>query len=340
MFKKIIFLLAILILVSCGVTKATPVVRTTNSKKQDQELKNKVSGAKPVKKAGAKKPVIQTKKTSVANHTSLPKKEIPSVNQPKNNDKETLQSSIETKNNDSNTISMPVNEQQEVLQATTKVKVTSEIVLEYIDNFKATAKCNMLTYGIPSSIILAQGILESGAGTGPLSVQANNHFGIKCHKEWEGESINHDDDKEKECFRKYTQASESYKDHSLFLTSRSRYAFLFKLEKNDYKSWAKGLREAGYATDVNYPSKLITLIEKYELYRYDNEVLGIKNIERPPVIDTIISPAKEKIVTHQVAKGDTLYSISKRYNIAIEDLRKQNSISNNSISIGQILIIR
>ena len=150
----------------------------------------------------------------------------------------------------------------EILEATQKVKVTTEMVLAYIAQFASTAKNNMTKNGIPASIILAQGILESGAGTGDLSVQANNHFGIKCHKEWTGESVKHDDDSLQECFRKYIHAEESYRDHSLFLTTRKHYAPLFLLPKNDYKAWAKGLKSAGYATDVKYPDKLITLIEK------------------------------------------------------------------------------
>lgn len=213
----------------------------------------------------------------------------------------------------------------EVLQATTAVKVTPQMVQDYIQKFKPEAQRDMQQYGIPASITLAQGILESGAGTGPLAAQANNHFGIKCHKEWTGEVIYHDDDTEQECFRKYSNPNESYRDHSYFLTSRPRYASLFQLPKDDYKSWAKGLKDAGYATDPKYPEKLISLIQRYELYKYDNEVLGIKN--------TVAT------TTHTVQKGDTLYNISKRYNITIDDLKKKNNITDNAISIGQILTI-
>lgn len=213
----------------------------------------------------------------------------------------------------------------EVLQATTAVKVTTQMVLEYIQKFKPEAQRDMKQYGIPASITLAQGILESGAGTGPLAMQANNHFGIKCHKEWTGDVIYHDDDAEQECFRKYNNPNDSYRDHSLFLTSRTRYAVLFQLPKNDYKAWAKGLKEAGYATDAKYPEKLISLIQRYELYKHDNDVLGIQN----PIANT----------THTVQKGDTLYNISKRYNINIDDLKKKNNITDNSISIGQVLTI-
>src|SRR5690606_31827821 len=114
----------------------------------------------------------------------------------------------------------------------------------YIEQYKETAKENMRTHGILASITLAQGILESGAGNGRLAKEGNNHFGIKCHKEWRGDVIHHDDDAAQECFRKYRHASESFTDHSLFLTSRSRYNDLFKLAKDDYKGWAHGLRKA------------------------------------------------------------------------------------------------
>jgi flagellum-specific peptidoglycan hydrolase FlgJ len=223
----------------------------------------------------------------------------------------------------------------EVLEATTKVKVTTEIVLAYIDRFKEAAKINMTQHGIPCSITLAQGILESGAGTGQLCARANNHFGIKCHKEWTGESVRHDDDTAQECFRKYEDPNESFRDHSLFLTSRPRYNALFKLDKSDYKSWAKGLKDAGYATDSKYPDKLIGIIERYQLNKYDVEVLGSNYIPVVTKEQYAVNP-----YSHQVTKGDTLYSISKKYNMTVEELKKKNNLSDNSISIGQSLIVK
>ena len=217
-----------------------------------------------------------------------------------------------------------------VLEATTKVKVTTQLVLEYIESFKEIAKENMVRDGIPASITLGQAILESGAGTGPLSMQANNHFGIKCHKEWNGPSIKHTDDEEDECFRKYSDPSDSFRDHSYFLTSRPRYSALFKLEKGDYRKWAKGLKAAGYATDPKYPDKLLSLIERYDLQRFDAEVLG-KNY-KPMVKETTSS---ENSSDYTVVKGDTLYSLSKRFNISIEDLKKKNKLTDNSLSLGQ-----
>src|SRR5690606_10495235 len=144
---------------------------------------------------------------------------------------------------------------------------TEAYILQYAD----IAMEEMRKYKIPASITLAQGILESGSGKGRLAVEANNHFGIKCHG-WTGEVIHHDDDASQECFRKYTHANQSFEDHSTFLTSRGRYANLFKLELDDYEGWAKGLRAAGYATDKKYPEKLISLIERFQLYKYDEAV--------------------------------------------------------------------
>ncbi len=229
----------------------------------------------------------------------------------------------------------------EILEATTRVKVTTALVLDYIEKFKEIAKKDMKEYGIPASITLGQGILESGAGTGPLSAQANNHFGIKCHKEWTGPSVKYDDDVAQECFRKYNKPEESYRDHSLFLVTRERYSNLFKLDKNDYVGWSRGLKNAGYATDPNYPTKLIGLIERYQLQKYDAEVLGVDYVSKTvTTIDKDKDIVSTNIDLHQVIKGDTLYSISKRYNISIEDLKKKNNISDTGISIGQKLIVK
>ncbi|WP_395049015.1 glucosaminidase domain-containing protein [Flavobacterium sp.] len=224
----------------------------------------------------------------------------------------------------------------QILEATTRVKVTNDIILAYIDSYKGVAQSNMKKYGIPASIILGQAILESGAGTGPLSTQANNHFGIKCHKDWLGESIKYDDDSIAECFRKYYNAADSFRDHAIFLTAGSRYSSLFKLNQTDYKAWAKGLKDAGYATDPQYPTKLIGLIERFQLYKYD-----VDGISKTKEIESEITKNHLETKRYVVVKGDTLYSISKKYNIPIEDLKKQNNLFDNAISIGQpILIIK
>jgi len=139
----------------------------------------------------------------------------------------------------------------------------------YVNKYAPSATKNMRFFKIPASITLAQGILESGYGEGTLAKNANNHFGIKCHKDWKGKTITHDDDEKGECFRSYKNPLRSYRDHSLFLVNRDRYSKLFKLKRKDYKGWATGLKAAGYATDPKYADKLISLIERFNLTRFD-----------------------------------------------------------------------
>ena len=141
----------------------------------------------------------------------------------------------------------------------------------YIERYAAIAVSEMYRSGVPASITLAQGLLESGYGRSELAIKSNNHFGIKCHNGWQGEKVYHDDDAKGECFRKYDNPEESYRDHSDFLRYRDRYKFLFDYKITDYKSWAYGLKKAGYATDPNYSSKLINLIEEYNLHQYDTK---------------------------------------------------------------------
>jgi flagellum-specific peptidoglycan hydrolase FlgJ len=234
-----------------------------------------------------------------------------------------------------------VSQEEDKVTITTTSTRSTDKVANYVEDFKDVAIQEMKLYKIPASITLAQGILESGSGSGRLAVEANNHFGIKCHTGWIGGRIYHDDDEAQECFRTYNDASYSYRDHSLFLKDRSRYAGLFELEKDDYKGWANGLREAGYATDKRYPEKLISLIERYELYQYDNIALGKSVDERPRVIEEV----KEKNTTsynkeYVVEKGDTLYRISKKYAITIEQLKKLNRLKSDELNIGQVLIVK
>ncbi len=146
---------------------------------------------------------------------------------------------------------------------------------EYIEKYKHIAIRQMNQYGIPASIIMAQACLESGNGNSRLAVKANNHFGIKCHN-WNGKRIYHDDDRRGECFRKYNEAEDSFKDHSEFLKNGRRYQSLFDLKKSDYKAWAHGLKAAGYATDPQYAKMLIEIIEKNELYKLDGELISLK----------------------------------------------------------------
>jgi flagellum-specific peptidoglycan hydrolase FlgJ len=207
----------------------------------------------------------------------------------------------------------------------------AEVVSNYIKEYSDIAKQEMLQYGIPASIKLAQGILESGAGRGDLSIRAKNHFGIKCHKGWEGESVYHDDDSSQECFRKYVDAKYSYRDHSLFLTKRSRYQDLFSLGKDDYKRWAQGLKKAGYATDPKYPNKLIDIIERYNLQAFDQEVLGN---------NSIVSKSDDtKIRTYTVKKGDTVYSLSRKFSISVATLKEYNGMTTNDLTIGRSLYL-
>lgn len=148
---------------------------------------------------------------------------------------------------------------------------------KYIATYCDLAVQEMYRSGVPASITLAQGMLESGNGRSQLAVKANNHFGIKCHNGWTGGRVYYDDDAKGECFRQYTHAYQSYRDHSDFLRYRDRYKFLFDLKPTDYKGWAYGLKKAGYATDPGYATKLIKLIEEYRLYEYDTRTASFGN---------------------------------------------------------------
>lgn len=170
-------------------------------------------------------------------------------------------------------------------------------VEEYIDTYKETALEEMRKYRIPASITLAQGILESGNGNSDLARLANNHFGIKCHKEWTGKTFHKDDDAKDECFRAYKSAKESYYDHSLFLTSRDRYQFLFDLELSDYKAWANGLKQAGYATNPRYAEMLIRIIEENGLAELD------KGADKSP--SAVSRPSSDKNRDYRAKSSDS-----------------------------------
>lgn len=182
---------------------------------------------------------------------------------------------------------------------------SSEIIRKYIETYKDIAIAEEIRTGVPASITIAQGIHETGAGTSHLVLKSNNHFGIKCKTEWNGEKVYHDDDAKGECFRKYNDPFESYKDHSDFLKTRAYYASLFKLDPLDYKGWAYGLKKAGYATNPKYPQILIRLIEDYDLQQYTlialnskdekNEVIYASNTEKKDdeVVDMIVMKKPE-----------------------------------------------
>ena len=226
----------------------------------------------------------------------------------------------------------------ETLVATSTITTTKNTIEDYITLYAPLAVESMKNYGIPASIKLAQGILESGSGNGTLCRTANNHFGIKCKEEWTGESVAHTDDAPDECFRKYPSALESYNDHSEFLANRSFYRNLFTLDKSDYKAWANGLKKAGYATDPRYPQKLISIIERYKLYEYDRIALNSGYV---PVTSVVAVNSSATVTQDYVVQpGDTLFAISQKFNSSIDRIRALNNLSGNTISVGQRLIVQ
>ncbi len=223
-----------------------------------------------------------------------------------------------------------------MLQAQKETKITRQ---EYIDTYKELAMEEMRRSGIPASITLAQGLLESGNGNSSLAVKGNNHFGIKCHN-WTGATMRHNDDARNECFRKYKSAEQSYIDHSDFLTSTKRYAELFELPPDDYKAWAKGLKKTGYATSPTYDKALITIIEENTLYEYDKLVLSSSGKkDKKSTIDTgkLHEVHYNNRVKYIVAgQGDTWYSLTQELNLFDWQLPKYNECSiDDSVSIGQ-----
>jgi LysM repeat protein len=248
---------------------------------------------------------------------------------------------------------------------------------DYIQNYKHIAIREMKYHGVPASITLAQGILESGMGTSMLATKANNHFGIKCHKEWTGKTIRHTDDAPNECFRVYNNAEESFKDHSQFLLSRPWYAPLFKLDVQDYKGWAHGLKKAGYATNPRYAEMLIDIIERHMLYVYDEnislhemeekrmalkqkekeELLVMQNKSTPISTQSVCVEASlpcvvpsnphysvfynNKLKTVHVQKGETMKVLSSRYKIALTKLYQYNDMPMNSaLEPGQLVYLQ
>ncbi len=209
---------------------------------------------------------------------------------------------------------------------------------DYIERYNEWAVMNMKRTGVPASITLAQGMLESGNGNSRLAKEANNHFGIKCH-EWTGEKVYHHDDRRNECFRKYNSVYDSYFDHAKFLTGRSRYASLFDLEVTDYKGWARGLKKAGYATDPNYAKRLIDLIERHKLYLFDEEAEGETTWRRPA--DRGSSVGRHEIdpfARHEVyynngvryikvESGDTFSSIAREFDLRDWELPRYNDLA-------------
>ncbi len=219
---------------------------------------------------------------------------------------------------------------------------------DYVETWSQVAIEQMYEYRIPASITLAQGILESGSGNSELAKKGNNHFGIKCH-EWKGKKIYIDDDKKNECFRSYKSAEESFYDHSAFLTSHGRYGFLFDFELEDYKSWAKGLKQAGYATNPKYSRLLIDLIEDLNLSRFDRDVEPALLPEPSIVAENAIKTSNHQVRLHKngvkyvvAKKGDTFYSLSKEFGLNLSQLYRYNDFAQTKdvLEVGDVVYVQ
>lgn len=227
---------------------------------------------------------------------------------------------------------------------------TSNAGYSYISQYKDVAIAEMNRYGIPASIKLAQGMLESGNGSSRLATQANNHFGIKCTPEWSGGKTYQADDTPNDCFRVYKHPRESFRDHSEFLLRR-RYEKLFELKKDDYRGWARGLKEAGYATNPRYADLLISLIERYELHKYDRPEQAweqnrrVESVEKEIAVNTLTKPQQQnahpavKMKIHEVKAGETLTKIAAQYQLTIEEVAILNGLTGREVQVGQLLIV-
>ena len=216
----------------------------------------------------------------------------------------------------------------------------------YVDKYSDLAVKEMKRSGVPASITLAQGMLESNYGNSTLAVKANNHFGIKCHNDWKGKTMHRDDDMPNECFRKYNSVFDSYKDHSNFLREKNRYKDLFDLKTTNYKGWAYGLKKAGYATDPHYPKRLIKLIEDYELYKFDRDI-NTKDIltnddftvgsSRKNVDGFVIDMDQQHQVGYnngiryvEVKDGDTFENLSEEFGMRPWEIYTYNDLSSDA----------
>ncbi len=220
--------------------------------------------------------------------------------------------------------------------AATSQRITRD---EYIKTYYKVAQEKMMEHGIPASITLAQGILESDCGNSSLARKANNHFGIKCH-DWTGPSVRYNDDRRNECFRKYKSAAESFEDHSTFLTGRGRYEFLFDLKSTDYKGWARGLKKAGYATDPRYADRLIKIIEEEELYKYDRKISPEPEQHAAPgeVRETFYNNNTRYVVAKE---GETLASLAQEFGMRAWELPQYNDLPKGStLDEGEVVYVR
>ena len=219
---------------------------------------------------------------------------------------------------------------------------------KYIKEYAPMAVEQMERHKIPASITLAQGLLESGAGRSRLAREGNNHFGIKCHG-WKGKTIREDDDERNECFRAYRTVEDSYEDHSKFLKGSKRYAFLFELKITDYKGWAKGLKKAGYATDRSYANRLITIIEDYELYKYDNKGMSKREARRWQKLlkkkPWLANPHQTYLangLVYVVARdGDTFRLLGGEFDVSWKKLVKYNDLHEEyTLEAGDIIYLK
>jgi len=213
---------------------------------------------------------------------------------------------------------------------------------KYIQRYSSLAVSEMERTGVPASITLAQGILESASGMSALAREANNHFGIKCHNDWKGGRYVQDDDKPGECFRVYSKVEDSFKDHSDFLRYRDRYKFLFELSPGDYKGWARGLSKAGYATDPAYPQKLIGIVEDYDLTRFDGSAPSLPETPLELERKSEVPLDSEELVSYSLrrqefsrngvpfvyaVKGDTFAYLAKAYGLFTKEILRFNDLS-------------
>lgn len=234
-----------------------------------------------------------------------------------------------------------------------------EAVKAYIQAYKEIAIREMMVYRIPASITLAQGIYETNAGRSRLSTEANNHFGIKCHKDWSGSTFLQDDETKNECFRKYNNPEESFRDHSIYLSGQDRYKPLFRLEITDYKGWANGLKEYGYATNPQYAGRLVKTIEDYKLYQYDVADLSLMSDTIAQLLDSVRStapagkyeffaegPGKRAVYQNNglqfiiCGKNDNIKKIAKSFHVSEKQIRKFNDMKKDaSLVTGQMVYL-
>ncbi len=224
----------------------------------------------------------------------------------------------------------------------------------YIENYKILAISEMHKTGIPASITLAQALHESANGTSQVAVKANNHFGVKCTRNWTGKRFHRNGNKRNSCFRKYESVEDAYADRSNFLSKNKQYAFLFKYKPTQYKKWAYGLQRSGYARSRTYASHLLRTINLYNLHEYDyarldtitrNDYLFINIVYDKPLVEEVEKEEKQptinsnNVIKHRVKSGQSLYTISRKYKVSVDKIKMANKLKSNLIKPGRVLII-